>query len=49
MIFDCMADEWQELEKEYPIYHMDEIDDEIMEYIGVERVKQWLKRKGVIQ
>lgn len=46
MIFDCMADEWQESDKEYPIYHMDAVDDEIMEYIGVERVKQWLKQKG---
>lgn len=33
MIFDCMADEWQEPEKEYPIYHMDTVDDEIMEYM----------------
>lgn len=49
MIFDCMADEWQESDKEYPIYHMDAVDDEIMEYIGVERVKQWLKQKGVMQ
>lgn len=49
MIFDCTADEWEEPEKEYPVYHMDAIDEEIMEYIGTERVKQWFKRKGVIQ
>ena len=36
-------------EKEYPVYHMDAIDEEIMEYIGTERVKRWLKRKGAIQ
>ncbi len=48
MVFDCMPEEHGEYEKEYPIYHMDVIDEEIMEYIGIERVKQWLKRKGVI-
>lgn len=48
MIFDCTKDEFETPEKETPIYHMDAIDDEIMEYIGVERVKQWLKQKGVI-
>lgn len=31
MVFDCMADEWGGYEKEYPIYHMDAIDEEIEE------------------
>lgn len=48
LIFDCTADEFEAPEKETPVYHMDAIDNEIMEYIGVERVKQWLKQKGVI-
>lgn len=45
MVFDCMSDEWEEPDKETPIYFMDSIDDEILEYIGEERVKEWLDRK----
>ena len=43
IVFDCMADEWEEPDKETPVYFMDEIEDEIMEYIGEERVRRWLE------
>lgn len=43
IVFDCMADEWEEPDKETPVYFMDSIEDEIMEYIGEERVRRWLE------
>ena len=48
IIFDCMTDEWSEPDKETPVYFLDEVEDEVLQYIGVERVRRWLKERNAI-
>lgn len=46
VVFDCTKDEFEEPDKETPIYFLDTIFDEFLEYVGEDDVKEWLKRKG---
>jgi hypothetical protein len=41
-----MKDEFEELDRETPVYFLDTIFDEFLEYVGEDDVKEWLKRKG---
>lgn len=43
VIFDCTKEEY-ETEKETPVYFLDELFDEIVEYIGVDDVKKRLDK-----
>ena len=45
IVFDCTKDEFEEPEKETPVYFLDTVLDELLEYAGVESIKEWLKRK----
>lgn len=45
MVLDESKDEYELLEKETELYFLDDFLEEVCEYAGVERVKEWLKRK----
>lgn len=45
VVIDESVDEYEPLEKETELYFLDDILEEVCEYAGVERVKEWLKRK----
>lgn len=45
MVLDESKDEYEPLGKETELYFLDDILEEVCEYAGVERVKEWLKRK----
>ena len=42
IVFDCSADEWEDPEKETPVYFLDTILDEIISYCGLEEVRRRL-------
>ena len=42
IVFDCSKDEWENPEKETPVYFLDTILDEIINYCGLEEVKRRL-------
>ena len=42
IIFDCSQDEWEEPEKETPVYFLDEILEELLHYCGLEEVRRRL-------
>lgn len=42
IIFDCTKDEWEEPEKETPVYFLDEILDELIQYCGLEELRRRL-------
>ena len=44
IIFDVSKDEWEDPEKETPIYFMDELLDELIRYCGTEKVKKELAK-----
>lgn len=44
IIFDCSKDEYEEPEVETPVYFLDDILDEVINYCGVEAVKKELER-----
>lgn len=49
-IFDCTHDYWEEMDKEEPVYFMDEILEELINYAGADVVRAKLNemenRKG---
>ena len=45
ILFDCTKDEFEEPEKETPVYFLDTLFDEFLEYIGMDKVKEWLQEK----
>lgn len=45
VVFDCTKDEWEYLEKNTPVYFLDTLDEEFLEYIGIQRVKEWLEKR----
>lgn len=42
IVFDCSKDEWEEPEKETPVYFLDTILEEIISYCGLEEVRRRL-------
>lgn len=42
IVFDCSADEWEDPEKETPVYFLDTILDELIFYCGPEEVRRRL-------
>ena len=40
IIFDCSKDEFEDPENETPIYFLDEILEEVIDYCGIEKVKR---------
>lgn len=42
IVFDCSKDEWEDLEKETPVYFLDEILEEAIDYCGLEEVRRRL-------
>lgn len=42
IVFDCSKDEWEDPEKETPVYFLDTILEEIISYCGVEEVRRRL-------
>lgn len=42
IMFDCSKDEWEDPEKETPVYFLDDILDEIINYCGLEEVRRRL-------
>ena len=43
IVFDCSADEWENPEKETPVYFLDTILDELIFYCGPEEVRRrWM-------
>lgn len=45
ILFDCTKDEFEEPEKETPVYFLDTIFDEFLDYIGSDKIKEWMKRR----
>lgn len=43
IIFDCSMEEWEEPEKETPVYFLDDILDELIYYCGIEEVRRRLE------
>ena len=48
IVFDCMPDEWEEQNKETPVYFLDGLLREMIEYVGVGAVKRELERMGAL-
>lgn len=44
IIFDCTKDEWEEPDKETPVYFLDTILDEVISYCGVDEVRKRLEK-----
>lgn len=44
IIFDCTKDEWEELDKETPVYFLDAILDEVINYCGADAVRKRLDK-----
>ena len=42
IVFDCSKDEWEDPEKETPVYFLDTILDEIISYCGLEEIRRRL-------
>lgn len=42
IVLDCSGDEWEEPEKETPVYFMDSILDEVIYYCGPDEVRKRL-------
>ena len=42
IVIDCSHDEFEDAEKETPVYFLDELLDEIISYCGVEEVRRRL-------
>ena len=42
IVFDVSKDEWEEPEKETPVYFLDEILDELTVYCGAEKIRRIL-------
>lgn len=42
IVFDCSKDEWEDQEKETPVYFLDTILEEIINYCGLEEVRRRL-------
>ncbi len=42
IVFDVSKDEWEEPEKETPVYFLDEILDELIVYCGAEKIRRIL-------
>lgn len=42
IVFDCSKDEWEDPEKKTPVYFLDTILDEIINYCGLEEVRRRL-------
>lgn len=43
IIFDCSKEEWEEPEKETPVYFLDTVLDELISYCGIEEVRRRLE------
>ncbi len=46
IVFDCTKDEWEESDKETPVYFLDSILDEVISYCGVDAVRKRLEELG---
>lgn len=46
IVFDCSKDEWEDPEKETPVYFLDTILDEIINYCGLEEVRRRLDEEA---
>ena len=42
IVFDCSKDKWEDPEKETPVYFLDTILDEMINYCGLEEVRRRL-------
>jgi len=42
VMFDCTKDEFEDMDKETPVYFADGILDEVLDYVGIDAVKKWL-------
>lgn len=45
VVIDLSHDEYEVPDKQTPVYFMDEAADEVLEYLGVDRVRDWLQEK----
>ncbi|MCM1236385.1 MAG: hypothetical protein NC489_40410 [Ruminococcus flavefaciens] len=45
IILDCTKDEYEIPAKETPIYFLDTLLEEFLEYAGLDAVKEWIKQK----
>jgi len=45
VMFDCTKDEFEEPDKETPVYFLDTVLEEILEYAGVDKIKEWIQSK----
>lgn len=45
ILFDCTKDEFEEPEKETPVYFLDTFFDEVLAYIGIDKVKEWINKR----
>lgn len=43
IVFDCSHDEWEEPEKETPVYFLDCLLEEIVDYCGAEEVRRMME------
>lgn len=46
IIFDCTKDEWEEPDKETPVYFLDSILDEVINYCGADAIRKRLEELG---
>lgn len=44
IVFDLMGDEWEKPEKQTPLYCLDSLLDEVIDYYGVDKVKERIKQ-----
>ena len=44
IVFDCSGDEWEEPDKKTPVYFLDDIFEEMINYIGIEKARELLDK-----